>query len=117
MHNGKWELLPGGPHLQKLSKDDIVFNAEQTADLIRTGKTARSGKVVSAHADGTTQGLDIEALAKGTYGNVDLNNRQRIKWTAKNLKKYRKELKSWGLKPKKNSYSTVLGGSGEFNGV
>lgn len=24
VHNGRWELLPGGPHMQKLDKDDII---------------------------------------------------------------------------------------------
>ena len=59
VHNGKWELLPGGPHMQKFSKDDIIFNAEQTADLIKSGKTARQGKPVtpSAYARGTARDL------------------------------------------------------------
>ena len=60
---------------------------------------------------------NIDAFAGGVYGNVDLNNRQKIKWTSKNLKKYKKQLASWGLRPKKNSYSTVLGGSTEFDGL
>lgn len=96
VHNGVWELLPGGPHLQKLDKNDIIFNAAQTADLIRSGRTARRGKVVSS-------------FANGTFGNIDLNNRAKIKWTEANLKKYKAQLDSWGEHPKKGSYSTVLG--------
>ena len=56
VRDGVWELIPGGPHVEDLRKDDIIFNAEQTADLIRTGKTARRGKLV-AHAKGTVNGM------------------------------------------------------------
>lgn len=52
--------MPGGPHVEKLKKDDIVFNAEQTEDLLETGKTARRGKIVGgAYANGTaSDGID-----------------------------------------------------------
>lgn len=56
VRDGVWELIPGGPHVEDLRKDDIIFNAEQTADLIRTGKTARQGKLV-AYANGTVNGM------------------------------------------------------------
>jgi len=43
VRDGVWQLIPGGPHVEDLRKDDIIFNAEQTEDLLRTGKTARRG--------------------------------------------------------------------------
>ena len=61
VRDGVWELIPGGPHVEDLRKDDIIFNAQQTADLIRTGKTARSGRLV-ARANGTVNGMSAHAL-------------------------------------------------------
>ena len=68
VRDGVWELIPGGPHVEDLKKDDIIFNAEQTADLIRTGKTARSGKLV-AHANGTVGGMSAFA-SNGSWKNT-----------------------------------------------
>ena len=56
VRDGVWQLIPGGPHVEDLQRDDIIFNAEQTSDLIRTGKTARSGRLVS-YANGTVPGM------------------------------------------------------------
>ena len=67
VRDGVWELIPGGPHVEDLKKDDIIFNAEQTADLIRTGKTARSGKLV-AHANGTVPGMSAYVTSGRTNG-------------------------------------------------
>lgn len=60
VRDGVWQLIPGGPHVEDLQRDDIIFNAEQTADLIRTGKTARSGRLV-AHANGTVDNMSAFA--------------------------------------------------------
>lgn len=48
-------LIPGGPHIEQLKKGDIIFNAAQTEDLIRRGKTYTPGRV--AHADGTAYNM------------------------------------------------------------
>jgi hypothetical protein len=50
-------LLPGGMHVQNLKKGDIVLTAEQTRDLLNTGKT-------NGHA---------KAYAEGTLGNAYAN--------------------------------------------
>ena len=68
VRDGVWELIPGGPHVEDLKKDDIIFNAEQTADLIRTGKTARSGKLV-AHSNGTVPGMSAYVITGKNRGN------------------------------------------------
>ena len=57
IRNGKWMLLPGGMHLQSLKKGDIVLTAEQTRDLLNTGRT-------NGHA---------RAYAEGTLGNAYAN--------------------------------------------
>ena len=50
-------LLPGGMHVQNLKKGDIVLTAEQTRDLLNTGRT-------NGHA---------RAYAEGTLGNAYAN--------------------------------------------
>lgn len=50
IRNGKWMLVPGGMHMQAFKKGDIILNAKQTADLLRSGKAFGHGK---AYAEGT----------------------------------------------------------------
>lgn len=63
---------------------------------------------------------DIGAnLNKTTYGNIDLQNRQRLEWTQDNVNKYRKALESWGQAADEylGSFSTVDASSANFDGV
>ncbi len=62
------------------------------------------------------------SLTDAIFGNIDTNNRQVIKWTDKNIKKYKNEMEDWGIDPKKikgdistvlGSYSTVTNSKGE----
>ena len=63
-------LIPGGMHMQSLKKGDIVLNAKQTADLLRSGKASGRGR---AYADGTVSDVrslvssSLRAYASGTY--------------------------------------------------
>jgi len=52
-------------------------------------------------------------------GNIDNTNRPFIFWDAKEVKKQQEALESWGqsIEDVVGSYSTVFGGSGEFDGV
>lgn len=68
VRNGKWMLIPGGAHVESLKKGDIIFNASQTADLVRSGRingANQHGKV--AYADGTAYNM-INAYAGGASG-------------------------------------------------
>lgn len=71
IRDGKWMLIPGGAHLENLKKGDIILNASQTADLLKSGKTAGHGK---AYADGTISNIrslvssPLNAYAGGTGG-------------------------------------------------
>lgn len=57
-------------------------------------------------------------LNKTIYGNVDLDNRQELKWNDKTRKQYEDEIKSWGFKPEDmEGVSTVFGGSDNFDGL
>ena len=57
--------------------------------------------------------------SEAVHGNVDSRDRPMIYWDKENLKSNKSALKSWGQNPKdlKGSYSTVMGGSDEFQGI
>lgn len=57
IRNGQWMLIPGGMHMQSLKKGDIILSAQQTSDLLRSGRAFGHGK---AYADGTAK--DVRAL-------------------------------------------------------
>lgn len=50
VRDGKWMIIPGGPHVESLKKGDIIFNADQTEDLIKHGATGMSAR---AYAQGS----------------------------------------------------------------
>lgn len=52
IRNGVWSLIPGGMHTQALKKGDIVLNASQTADLLKTGKAIGHGKAYAGGSGG-----------------------------------------------------------------
>lgn len=62
VRDGVWRLLPGGAHIENLKKGDIVFSAQQTADLLRSGKTNGFAR---AYAYGTL----ANAYLSGSGGN------------------------------------------------
>lgn len=53
------------------------------------------------------------------YGNIDMDNRQVLKWTEENIITYFNALRSWGENPEEwlGTVSTVYSGSDDFNGV
>ncbi|MGN1394775.1 MAG: hypothetical protein ACI4V7_12225, partial [Succinivibrionaceae bacterium] len=65
VRDGKWFLIPGGAHVEQLKRGDIVFNAAQTEELIRTGKvTSGGGHGKVALANGTAYNM-INAYSSG----------------------------------------------------
>lgn len=71
IRDGKWMLIPGGAHIESLKKGDIILNASQTSDLLKSGKTAGHGK---AYANGTISSIrslasfPLNAYANGMLG-------------------------------------------------
>lgn len=71
IRDGKWMLIPGGAHIESLKKGDIILNASQTSDLLKTGKTSGHGK---AYANGTIPNVrslvsnPLSAYAGGSGG-------------------------------------------------
>lgn len=39
VRDGIWRLIPGGAHLENLKQGDLIFSAQQTEDLLRSGRT------------------------------------------------------------------------------
>lgn len=66
VRDGVWELIPGGPHVEDIKKDDIIFNVQQTKDLLMHGRTQNSGKLV-AHANGTVPGMSAYSASSSKY--------------------------------------------------
>ena len=74
VRNGKWMLIPGGAHFENLKKGDIIFNAQQTSELINSGRVTSGGGYARAYANGT-----VGAYAggnSGVYLNWDKNRTQ-----------------------------------------
>lgn len=71
IRDGRWMLIPGGAHIESLKKGDIILNASQTSDLLKTGKTSGHGK---AYANGTVPNIrslvsnPLSAYARGSGG-------------------------------------------------
>lgn len=58
VRDGVWSLIPGGAHFENVKKDDIIFSAKQTQDLLKYGAT-------SGHA---------RAYAQGSLSDFSLSN-------------------------------------------
>lgn len=58
VRDGVWSLIPGGAHFENVKKDDIIFSAKQTQDLLKYG-------VTSGHA---------RAYAQGSLSDISLSN-------------------------------------------
>lgn len=80
VRDGIWSIIPGGAHLEQLKKGDIIFNGEQTEQLLKYGRIAGHG---NAYADGTVGNVRniistplTTAYSKGswTYGNTGNGN-------------------------------------------
>lgn len=71
MRDGKWFPIPGGAHVEHLKRNDIIFNADQTKELIKTGRVISGGGhgrvISSAYAQGTADRI-LNAYAVGNGG-------------------------------------------------
>lgn len=66
-------------------------------------------------------------FSQAIYGNIDTNNRKKLQWTDENLTKYKTVWQSWDYEAiedwdsfcdnLRGSYSTVYGGSENFDGI
>lgn len=65
VRNGKWHLIPGGAHIEKLKRGDIIFSAKQTDELLKTGKVISGG----GHGRVALAGGTLNAYDSGSGGN------------------------------------------------
>ena len=62
VRDGVWRLLPPGTHTEHFKKNDIIFNAAQTKQLLKNGKINGYGRTIGgAYADGTYNGMSAHA--------------------------------------------------------
>lgn len=61
VRDGVWSLIPGGAHFENVKKDDIIFSAKQTQDLLKYGAT-------SGHARAYAQGSLSDILLSNAFG-------------------------------------------------
>lgn len=67
VRDGRWMIIPGGAHFENLKKGDIVFNARQTSELIKSGRvTSGGGRGRTAYANGSVRN-GLNAFDAGTY--------------------------------------------------
>lgn len=73
VRDGVWSVIPGGAHIEQLKKGDIIFNGEQTEQLLKHGEIAGHGK---AYANGTVPNIrslvstSLSAYAGGSGGGL-----------------------------------------------
>lgn len=72
VRDGIWSIIPGGAHVEQLKKGDIIFNGEQTEQLLKHGSISGHGR---AYADGTVNVRDLvrkplSAYASGSGGGI-----------------------------------------------
>lgn len=73
VRNGKWSLIPGGAHFMNLKKGDIIFNADQTRELIENGRVlSDGGRGKLALASGTVNAYYNSSADTGKKGYADL---------------------------------------------
>ena len=104
----------------------VIDTKNRTEDATKAIKNSlQMGKEISRLEDYNQQKQQADNYVKNNLenlqqiGNIDNTNRPFIFWDAKEVKKQQEALESWGqsIEDVVGSYSTVFGGSGEFDGV
>lgn len=64
VRDGIWSIIPGGAHIEQLKKGDIIFNGEQTEQLLKHGSISGHGR---AYVDGTANVRDLVRKPLSAY--------------------------------------------------
>lgn len=127
--NSKTEKDPREEELkkQKESMDNLIDSYEHAIFLLEKNSRNIDKKAKSAMDDAVNaynnaikgimdKGID---LSRTIYGNIDINSRQMIEWTEKNLNDYKTAIESWGmtLEQMKNSPSAIFGNFANYSGI
>lgn len=100
VRDGVWRLIPGGAHVENLKKGDMIFSAQQTEDLLRSGRT-------SGHARAYAQGTVLTSayrLGSGSGGSGDngggssssKNEAEKIDWIERVIKAIERTIENFG---------------------
>lgn len=65
VRDGVWSLIPGGAHFENVKKDDIIFSAKQTQDLLKYGATPGHAR---AYAQGSLSDIYLTHAFGGGSG-------------------------------------------------
>lgn len=65
VRDGVWSLIPGGAHFENVKKDDIIFSAKQTQDLLKYGATSGHAR---AYAQGSLSDISLTHAFDGGSG-------------------------------------------------
>ena len=113
VRNGRWFPIPGGAQIAQLKKGDIIFSAEQTKELIKSGHiTSGGGHGRVALANGTAfNTLNLSAYESGSGGgrrpssgssssihNTSSSSKKKSSGSSKTKKLWIKELKKCSMK-------------------
>lgn len=89
VRDGRWFIIPGGPHVESLKKGDIIFNAQQTAQLLKAGRTSSPGK---AYADGTMPHVrNLVSTSLNAYADGSDDTLEYIDWIERIFNKLERE--------------------------
>lgn len=89
VRDGRWFIIPGGPHVESLKKGDIIFNAQQTAQLLKAGKTSSPGK---AFAEGTMPHVrNLVSTSLNAYADGSDDTLEYIDWIERIFNKLERE--------------------------
>lgn len=89
VRDGRWFIIPGGPHIESLKKGDIIFNAQQTAQLLKAGKTSSPGK---AFAEGTMPHVrNLVSTSLNAYADGSDDTLEYIDWIERIFNKLERE--------------------------
>lgn len=113
VRDGKWFPIPGGAHVEQLKKGDIVFSAEQTRELIKTGRViSGGGHGQVALASGTAYNT-LNAYESGSKGKRR-SKRGKTTSASKRTTKKKSSSKSKGSSNSKSSSSKATKEAKEF---
>lgn len=77
IRDGRWFLVPGGMHVENLKKGDVILNAQQTRDLLKSGKASGHGKAYANGTVGDLRSLVRTSLSAYSYGSGGLGRPSR----------------------------------------
>ena len=73
VRDGVWRIIPGGAHIEQLKKGDIIFNGEQTEQLLKHGSISGHGRAYANGSVGNVRDLvrtPLSAYAGGFGGGI-----------------------------------------------